>query len=1158
MSNAQHIHPYLVKAPTLPPSNQQPYDRRMVNQLGDQLSSAHILHNNLGSGLRPTTGSAPIQGQVKSHSQGPRQQPIIQRGQSLTNVGAGSDQNMPKKKSVKDYHFGARIGEGSYSTVYSAVDKQQGRTYAIKVLSKRHIVKENKIKYVNIEKLTLHRLGQQHPGIVQLYYTFQDESSLFFVLDFAEYGELLSIIRKFGSLSEQVLKFYMCQIIDAVSFIHLKNIIHRDLKPENILVGHDFNLKITDFGAAKLLDDAPGDSTEEIDYRSFEGGNDAQVNPTTKTPDRLGSFVGTAEYVPPELLKLNICGFESDVWAVGCMLYQFFNGTPPFKGNTEYLTFEKIIQLDYSYKSDKPVPEDVKFIIDNILIENPSQRFTLPAIMSAKWFHGVNWTDKAYIWQRKVPKFESYAVSQSKPLQTNPFALKNGTNRKANKSSSYQQLQSQMYSSDLGFLPDLSPKKNYNAGTQNYPASKHNVMMEDRSKASLPIPQPMKTDGRVQPYAQQIPGGNPQVRQAAPSNTEYKVPGINPNSNSSATNYNTNYNANFNSNHNPNFSAGYNVSSNINSNLNTNINTKVNSNTKDIKTNANSNANLNVNTIGNTNTNFSNNATSHSNANSNAITNMGLSIQNIPQSNSVHSHTAQKSPGNILASVALQNQQSKKPNIPSSPKSQGNMPQATQVSQGRQGSRSQLPLSLQPRATASSTQQGASTPQLHPKYTVTNSSQQRPLVPNTISSSSSSASSSSQRKETPSNQHVGQRPSPSFTNSKSSVPPSSPRPSVPPSNARPSLSSLKSQTSASTITKNLSSNISTSASTRPVPQSAAAAAAFANKSRGQTKPLHPEIITIPKSYLIQFREISGLLNPNEKILKMDTLYMVRLEKSLVGLNYNTLDDMLLEKIIARNGDYLKKKATTVLTVITNMARIFFINNNLDAMLVDLKANKGKDCLMYDYEFEGGDDDDDDNDAEQEQVNSGNSLGKRKETSVEELGYLIIELVRENGDLIFLKQSQTPKSKQMAKELKVLDKHGNEVLIGADHGWIDCLLIARETSFSSEATSTSASSTSSTSSSTTLTTTSPTTTSGVPSRSNKPKVTNSKQTKYTSIVDKQTVSNPNDTRKDAAKRKVADTRSLRSKNSPNLSNSPSSFNANASKFASAAAAAVHHK
>lgn len=93
-----------------------------------------------------------------------------------------------KRRSARDYQFGAKIGEGSYSTVYSALDKYTNRTYAIKVLSKRHIVKENKIKYVNIEKTTLNRLGQQHPGIVQLYYTFQDESSLFFVLDLQNMG----------------------------------------------------------------------------------------------------------------------------------------------------------------------------------------------------------------------------------------------------------------------------------------------------------------------------------------------------------------------------------------------------------------------------------------------------------------------------------------------------------------------------------------------------------------------------------------------------------------------------------------------------------------------------------------------------------------------------------------------------------------------------------------------------------------------------------------------------------------------------------------------------------------------------------------------------------------------------------------------------------
>lgn len=99
------------------------------------------------------------------------------------------------KKGVQDFEFGRTLGIGSYSTVVGATDKQNNRTYAIKILDKRHIIKEKKVKYVDIEKNTLNRLGD-HPGIVRLYYTFQDESSLYFVIDFASNGELLSLIKR--------------------------------------------------------------------------------------------------------------------------------------------------------------------------------------------------------------------------------------------------------------------------------------------------------------------------------------------------------------------------------------------------------------------------------------------------------------------------------------------------------------------------------------------------------------------------------------------------------------------------------------------------------------------------------------------------------------------------------------------------------------------------------------------------------------------------------------------------------------------------------------------------------------------------------------------------------------------------------------------------
>ncbi|CCH43979.1 MAP/microtubule affinity-regulating kinase 3 [Wickerhamomyces ciferrii] len=298
-----------------------------------------------------------------------------------------------RKRSVQDFQFGNRIGEGSYSTVFKATDIQNKKLYAIKVLSKKHIVKEKKIKYVNIEKTTLNRLGR-HPGIVTLYYTFQDDASLYFVIDIAEYGELLTIIRKLGSLSEDCSKYYMKQIIDAVDFMHSKGIIHRDLKPENILVNTDMKIMITDFGAAKILDLDPQGNI--IDKSST---NDESLD--------KGSFVGTAEYVSPELLKFNKCGFECDLWAIGCIIYQFFVGLPPFKGKTEFLTFEKIVNLQYQWPNYY-IPSTVKNLVDNLLKLEPKERLTIKQVESHNWFGNFNWDDKNLIWLTQPPKLEPY------------------------------------------------------------------------------------------------------------------------------------------------------------------------------------------------------------------------------------------------------------------------------------------------------------------------------------------------------------------------------------------------------------------------------------------------------------------------------------------------------------------------------------------------------------------------------------------------------------------------------------------------------------------------------------------------------------------------------------------------------------------------------
>lgn len=290
-----------------------------------------------------------------------------------------------RKKGVKDFEFGKTLGEGSYSTVVAARDRSNNREYAVKILDKKHIIKEKKVKYVNIEKNTLNKMN--HPGIVRLYYTFQDPDSLYFVLDHAKNGELLTFIKKLGSFDMDCTKFYASQILSAIEYMHSQGVIHRDLKPENILLDEKMHVKVTDFGTAKILE------------QNAEGEED----------DRANSFVGTAEYVSPELLKEKAACKSSDFWALGCIIYQLIAGRPPFKGANEYRTFQKIVNLEYSFPDGfPPVARD---LVQKLLVLNPSERLGsggkagVERLKAHPFFQGIDWDT---LWQQAAPNLLPY------------------------------------------------------------------------------------------------------------------------------------------------------------------------------------------------------------------------------------------------------------------------------------------------------------------------------------------------------------------------------------------------------------------------------------------------------------------------------------------------------------------------------------------------------------------------------------------------------------------------------------------------------------------------------------------------------------------------------------------------------------------------------
>ncbi|KAI0539159.1 kinase-like domain-containing protein [Xylaria digitata] len=311
----------------------------------------------------------------------------------------------PVKKGVRDFSFGRVLGEGSYSSVYLATDRQTLKEYAVKVLEKRHIIKEKKIKYVNIEKDTLNRLTE-HPGIVRLYYTFQDENSLYYVLDICSGGELLGVLKKTGTFDVECTKFFGAQILDAIEYMHSRGVIHRDLKPENVLLDDQLHVKITDFGTAKLLSDprAPQAPPKIEDMGTSSRGKE-------QDDDRAASFVGTAEYVSPELLTNKSACKASDLWAYGCIIYQMLAGRPPFKGGSEYLTFQKIVNLDYDFPPG--FPPTARDLVERCLVLDPAQRLTIEHIKNHEFFDGQQFGKM--LWKAKAPRLRPYVPPSQEP-----------------------------------------------------------------------------------------------------------------------------------------------------------------------------------------------------------------------------------------------------------------------------------------------------------------------------------------------------------------------------------------------------------------------------------------------------------------------------------------------------------------------------------------------------------------------------------------------------------------------------------------------------------------------------------------------------------------------------------------------------------------------
>jgi serine/threonine protein kinase len=195
-------------------------------------------------------------------------------------------------RKITEYQLVRIIGTGTFGRVYVAT--REGKSYAIKFLSKAKIIELEQVDHIKNEKNILASL--KHPFIVNLIESFKDETNIYLVFELVQGGEVFRLIRLEKLFPNDVVLFYATEIILALQHLHQFKIVYRDLKPENLLINKDGHIKLTDFGFAKRIED-----------KSY-------------------TLCGTPEYLAPEIVLGEGHHHGADWWALGILVYELLSG----------------------------------------------------------------------------------------------------------------------------------------------------------------------------------------------------------------------------------------------------------------------------------------------------------------------------------------------------------------------------------------------------------------------------------------------------------------------------------------------------------------------------------------------------------------------------------------------------------------------------------------------------------------------------------------------------------------------------------------------------------------------------------------------------------------------------------------------------------------
>jgi len=273
-------------------------------------------------------------------------------------------------KTLSHYRLVERIGEGGMGVVWKALDTELHRHVALKVLPPE--LTNDRERRLRFQREAQASAALTHANIAVIHGVGEDRGVQYLVMEYVQGVTLRHHVARSAGNHREWLRLAL-QIAEGLAHAHANGVVDRDLKPDNVMVTIEGQVKILDFGLAKLLEPRPG--------LDGEGGSGAEketaLDSISRELTRAGKVYGTVSYMSPEQVRGWAVDSRSDLFSFGIMLYEILTGQPPFSGDSAMDTLSAILRArpEPVVASKPDTPAELQRILDKCLEKEPRDRY---------------------------------------------------------------------------------------------------------------------------------------------------------------------------------------------------------------------------------------------------------------------------------------------------------------------------------------------------------------------------------------------------------------------------------------------------------------------------------------------------------------------------------------------------------------------------------------------------------------------------------------------------------------------------------------------------------------------------------------------------------------------------------------------------------------